>query len=379
MSLTIGFDATAAVRQKAGIGRYTRELLAALSRQHGDVRFRVFSCSGSATPIPLPPLDHRFTVRALPLSDRITNAIWHRVRLPLPAQVVLGRFDLFHSPDFTLPPTLHTPTLLTVHDLAFLRMPECAHPPLRAYLQRVVPRSARRASHIIAVSENTRLDIIELLSIPPERVTTIYEGVDQRFRPPSTPADAWSILHQRGVHEPFVLAVGTLEPRKNYERLLEAYAALRKRDVRLPLVIAGGKGWMYESIFWRVRELRLERAVHFLEPDDQLLIALYQAARAFVYASLYEGFGIPPLEALACGAPVACSNASSLPEVVGDAALLFDPRDSEQIADCLERIITDEALACDLRSRGPRRAASFSWDAAAQTTIHLYWRTAHHA
>jgi glycosyltransferase involved in cell wall biosynthesis len=242
-----------------------------------------------------------------------------------------------------------------------------------------VPRSARRAAHIIAVSENTRRDVIELLSIDPARVTTIYEGVDRRFRPATARSDAWSVLHQHGLHEPFVLAVGTLEPRKNYERLLQAYAELRKRGVADLLVIAGGRGWMYESIFWQVRDLRLERAVRFLEPDDSLLIALYQAASAFVYASLYEGFGIPPLEALACGAPVACSNAASLPEVVGDAALMFDPRNTKQIADCLERVLTDDALASELGSRGPQQAAKFSWDVAAQKTADLYRCAARHA
>jgi glycosyltransferase involved in cell wall biosynthesis len=320
-------------------------------------------------------LDGRFRVRALPLSDRLANAVWYRCRLPAPVQLVTGRFDLFHSPDFTLPPTLGKPAVLTIHDLAFLTVPDCAYPTLRSYLERVVPRSVARAAHVIAVSESTRRDVISRLGIPSNRVTTVVEGVGREFRPLG-PEDRGRGLERLGIHTPYILSVGTLEPRKNYSRLLEAYSLLRQRGLSHALVIAGGLGWLYEPIFARLRELRLERHVTFLEPDDASLVALYSAADVFVYPSLYEGFGIPPLEALACGAPVACSNTSSLPEVVGEAALTFDPLEPEQMAEAIWSILSDDALRADLRRKGPARAALFAWERAAEETVQVYRQVA---
>ncbi|HEX6508160.1 MAG TPA: glycosyltransferase family 1 protein [Chloroflexota bacterium] len=372
MTLTIGFDATAAARQWAGIGRYTRQLLGALARDSGDIRYRVFYWSAGASKNGLPALDSRFTVRPLPLSDRLANAIWQRARLPIPVELAIGRFDVFHSPDFTLPPTLARPTVLTIHDLAFLRVPNCAYPTLRAYLQKVVPRSARRATRLIAVSDSTRRDLIELLDIPPERITTVVEGVSESFRPPSDMDDARFAVSQAGVNGPFILTAGTLEPRKNYVRLLEAYALLRGRGVEHVLVIAGRPGWMYQPIYEAVQRLSLTPYVTFLQPSDTLLAALYGMADAFVFPSLYEGFGIPPLEAMACGAPVACSDSSSLPEVVGDSALLFSPLEVDAIADSVSRILSEPETARRLRLAGPRRAASFTWERAARQTSDVY-------
>jgi len=372
MGLTVGFDATAAARQSAGIGRYTRELLQALARRRDNYTYRVYYCNGGQLDGAMPALDARFHVRALPVSDRVLNAVWHRSHLPIPVQWLAGHFDVFHSPDFALPPTLGSPSVLTIHDAAFLTRPDCAYPTLRAYLQQVVPRSARRATRIIAVSENTRRDVIALMGIAPERVITVFEGVPSHFGPVTRGA-ALDRVRELGIHEPYILSVGTLEPRKNYVRLLEAYALLRKHGATQKLVIAGGRGWLFEPIFRRLTELELGQSVQLIDrPSDAALMALYSACDLFIYPSLYEGFGIPPLEALACGAPVVCSGASSLPEVVGDAALTFDPLDVEQIAASLQRVLSDEALRDDLRRRGRRQAAQFTWDRAACQTVEVY-------
>jgi glycosyltransferase involved in cell wall biosynthesis len=264
---------------------------------------------------------------------------------------------------------------LTIHDLSFLRVPDAAYPTLRAYLEVAVPRSARRASHLIAVSESTRRDIIELLGIPEERVTAVPEGVGPEFYPDEGEI-ARSLLAPLGVPARFILSVGTLEPRKNYPRLLEAYSLLRRRGVPYPLVIAGRPGWLYEPIFERLVELRLGDHVCFLQPDDAELRALYSCTEMLVYPSLYEGFGIPPLEALACGAVVACSATSSLPEVVGDAALTFDPYDIDAIAAVMERALGDVELRKTLRQAGPGRAASFSWERTAEETARVYRQVA---
>lgn len=377
MPLTVGFDATAAARQSAGIGRYTRELLFALGLRADTTRYRLFFCAGGELRGRLPSLDDRFRARALPISDRVTNAVWHRARLPIPVQAITGRIDLFHSPDFTLPPTWRTPSVVTVHDLAFLTVPECAYPTLRAYLETVVPRSIRRATRIIAVSESTKRDIVARIGVPPERVEVVYEGVSEPFAPGCAGhEDERQLLRAVGIDGPFLLSVGTLEPRKNYPRLLTAYRLLRDRGIDLPLVIAGGEGWLYEPVYAALDALALRPHVRFLTPDDALLVALYGQAAAFVYPSLYEGFGIPPLEALARGAPSAVSNTSSLPEVVGDAALTFDPTEPEAIAGALERLLTDTALADRLRRSGPPRAAAFTWDRAAAETHAVYEQVA---
>ncbi|HLJ68829.1 MAG TPA: glycosyltransferase family 1 protein [Chloroflexota bacterium] len=372
MTVTIGYDATAAVHQGAGIGRYARQLLEALARRDDDFRYRVVYCGPGARAGGLPALDRRFRRRAIPASDRVMNAIWHRLRLPLPVQLFAGRFDLFHSPDFTLPPDLGKPTVLTVHDLAFLTVPECSYPTLQAYLAATVPRSVESATHVIAVSESTRCDLISHLGVAPERVTTVLEGVSPGFRPVEDRAAAERALAAAGVRLPYILSVGTLEPRKNYVRLLEAYAAARREGLSSGLVIAGRPGWLYEPILRRIDELGLSSAVTVLQPPDGLLPALYSFAELFVYPSLYEGFGLPPLEALACGAPVACSEASSMPEVVGDAALLFDPTDTMAITAAMLRLTTDQDLRRRMASRGPARAAALTWEAAAARTVALY-------
>ncbi len=372
MALRVAFDATAAVRQTAGIGRYTRELLSALASESEDIEYRTFAFARGADGYRDVLRSAKIHVRSVPLSDRVMNAVWYRCHVPLPVQLFAGTFDLYHSPDFSLPPLLRNPGVLTIHDLAFLTVPDAAYPTLRTYLERVVPASAHRAAHVIAVSENTRKDVIQLLNISPERVTTISEGVSSQFAPRVDLDRAWDRLRQEGIREPFILSVGTLEPRKNYVRLLEAYALLRRRGVEHMLVIAGRPGWLYQPILQRLDELELKEYVRFLQPSDSLLVDLYGLCAAFIYPSLYEGFGIPPLEALACGAPVACSSASCLPEVVGSDALLFDPHNTEEMAAALERLLSSADLARDLRQRGPRRAAQFTWQKAARETVALY-------
>ena len=375
MGLTVGFDATAAVHQRAGIGRYTRQLLQEYGRMGGQDRFRLFYANRGQHRGDLPALDDRFARRPVPVSDRLLNALWHRARIPLPVQVFTGQFDVFHSPDFSLPPIYRAPAIVTIHDLAFFRTPDCAVPSLAQYLQRVVPRSILNATHVIAVSENTRRDILELVDIPETKVTMILEGVDAPVIRPSASTSA-AVLRGLGISEPYILAVGTLEPRKNYSRLIQAYALLRHQGMDDHLVIAGTPGWLYEDVFRCVDRFHLNDSVHFVSPDDDELACLYHRATAFVYASLYEGFGLPPLEALAWGLPVACSSAASLPEVVGDAAVQFDPYDVEGIARCLETVVTDVTVRATLQQRGPLRASTLSWRRAAAETVALYHRVA---
>jgi glycosyltransferase involved in cell wall biosynthesis len=374
--MRVGFDATPAVTQGAGIGRYTRELLRALAAldTHNDYRL-FYAASPESFRHPLPTLPANFRARRLPLHDIWLARAWHRAQLPLPANWLTGPIDLFHSPDFTLPPLTHgTRSLLTVHDLSFIRDPESADSALRAYLNRVVPRSVARADHVLADSESTRADLIELYRTPPAKVSVLYSGVDERFRPVT---DSAALNAVRAKYDlggwPFVLAVGTLQPRKNYVRLIQALAQLPLPDVCL--VIVGGRGWLFGAIFAEVERLGLRARVRFPGfANDADLPALYSAARVLAYPSLYEGFGLPILEAFACGTPVVTSTASSLPEVAGDAALLVPPTDVDALAAALTAALTDDALRADLIHRAQARLPLFSWEKSARQLLKMYER-----
>ncbi len=375
MGLRIGFDATSAVRQGGGIGRYTRELLRALAAADPQSEYRLFFAARSIAH-PLPSLPPNFHITRLPLHDIWLVRLWHRARLPIPVEWLTGPIDIFHSPDFTLPPVRRwTRTLLTVHDLSFVRDPESATPTLRRYLNVVVPRSVARADHVLADSQATRDDLIELYQTPAEKISVLYSGVHESFRPITDPSTLAVVRARYGLGDaPFILAIGTLQPRKNYVRLIQAFARLPQSLITTyHLVIAGGKGWLYDSIFSEVERLDLKERVifpGFVADDD--LPALYSAARVLAYPSLYEGFGLPMLEAMACGTPVVASTASCLPEVAGDAALLVPPTDVDALAAALDQALTDEGVRADLMAKGRARARQFTWGKAAQQLLEIY-------
>lgn len=383
MPLQLGFDATAAVTQGGGIGRYTRELLRALAAHDPHNQYRVFFATerpitAANHPLPHAPANFRFT--HLPFHDIWLARLWHRARLPLLVNWLTGPIQLFHSPDFTLPPVQRdTRTLLTVHDLSFVRDPESAAPGLRTYLNQVVPRSVARADHILADSAATRDDLCELYRTPPEKISVLYSGVNPMFRPITDAAALQAVRakYQLGA-APFILAVSTLQPRKNFARLIQAFARLPaplRADLRL--VIAGGKGWLYDAIFAEVEKQGLQKQVLF--PGfvaDADLPALLSAARVLAYPSLYEGFGLPILEAYACGTPVVTSTASCLPEVAGDAAWLVSPTDVDALAAALTEAIQNETLRAQRRTAGFARAREFTWDKAAEQLLGVYGQIA---
>jgi glycosyltransferase involved in cell wall biosynthesis len=253
-----------------------------------------------------------------------------------------------------------------VHDLTFLVHPECFEPRLHRYLARVVPRSLRRAHHILADSHATQRDLTRLLGVPAERISVIYPGVDEQFCP--LPASASAPVRRRlGLPDTFLLFVGTLEPRKNLVRLLEALHRLPNAP---PLVLAGRRGWLYDEVFAAVERLHLHERVCWLDfVEDTDLPALYNLAEAFIYPSLYEGFGLPVAEALACGTPVVTSRLASLPEVAGDAAILVDPFDSAAIAAGIQQALD---AGEHFRAAGPAQVSRFRWEAAAQSLLGRY-------
>ena len=367
---TITIDYTPAYEQGGGIGRYVRELTTALSALDHQTDYSLFVSGASPARLPDTP-GKNFTWKPTRLTPTWLARLWHRARLPIPVEVFTGRTRLYHATDFVLPPTLPgTKTLLTVHDLSFIRVPETASPSLRAYLERVVPRSARRADHILADSEATKRDLIELYNLPPEKLTVLLSGVDPRFQPVGDSVVIMTTRSRYNIGErPYILSVGTVQPRKNYSRLVQALANLRQSGEDVGLVIVGGRGWLEDTIYETIRETGMEEFVRFTgfaEEDD--LPALYSGAVCCALPSLYEGFGIPVLEAMACGTPVVTSNISSLPEVAGEAGLLVNPYDVEELTETLKRVIGDSGLREDLIQRGFEQAKRFTW---AESAHHL--------
>ncbi|HEY3342878.1 MAG TPA: glycosyltransferase family 1 protein [Anaerolineae bacterium] len=374
----ITIDYTPAVWQSAGIGRLTREVVRALLALTPAHDMRLLCMAGQ--PADLPVFNGRpAPLIRIPLTDRWLYRIWFRARLPVPIELFAGRCDLYHATDFVLPPLLPgTRTVLTVHDLTFMRDASSAQPQLLKFLTRVVRQSALCATHIVADSHATAHDLMDVYGLPAERITTIHSGVDERFSPLLQHSDeAARIRLKYGLGDAsFILAVGTLQRRKNHLTLVRAFAELARGSTvpkNLQLVIAGGKGWLYDDVVAEVSALGLQERVCFTGfVDDADLPALYRAAAVFAFPSLYEGFGLPPLEALACGVPVVTSNASSLPEVVGDAGLMVDPLDVQGLAAALGRALTDLDWRAEAIARGTQRAAQFTWQRAAQQLLDVY-------
>lgn len=374
--MRIGIDYTAAARQRAGIGRYTRALVGALARldQVNDYSLLVPRDARYAGPASgdggyLSGQDvfpANFRVVQAPLSEHALVTLWQRLSAPLPVEMFTGPCEVWYSPDFVLPPTRARRKILTVHDLSFKRVPETAVPKLKWYLEGAVPRAVRRADLVLADSEATRRDLIDLFEVSPDRVQTLYSGVEKFFHPVTDCARLEEVRARYRLDRPFILSVGTIEPRKNLARLIEAFSRMpRRREV--DLVLAGGKGWLYDEIYRAPEQFGVAEHVRFLGfvPDADLPV-LYSLAALVAYPSLYEGFGLPVLEALACGAAVVTSNNSSLPEVAGEAALLVDPRDTEALCEAMARLLDDGALRAELGRRALVQAGKFSWEASAR-------------
>lgn len=381
--MRIGIDYTVGVYQGSGVGRYTRTLVHALAHvdRASDYTLlwaRAYGDDGAE----LPRLDHaasfpeNFRARRLPLNNRLLTAAWQRLRLPLPIETFSGPLDILHAPDFVAPPARRARRIVTIHDLTFLVVPEYAHPALRSYLSEAVPRNLRTADHIFADSEATKRDLHRLFALPDERVSVVYVAAESRFRPFSATeqAAARPALRAVGVpSDPYLLMIGTIEPRKNHIGALRAFARLRARGLPHKLVIAGKRGWLYEPIFAEHAALGLGNSVIFLDfADDTLLPALYACADLLLAPSFYEGFGIPVLEAMGAGIPAIISDRPSLPEVAGGAARIVPPDDPAALAEAIWALLHDEAERALLRARGLARARDFAPERIAAAVLARY-------
>ncbi len=372
--MRICLDVSPAVHRKAGLGRYAQELTASLLRVDVTNTYTVFYNEPQTAEVvaPLDALSH--LTLDLPTKpwrmSVLLSHLAHRSQDRLAPGV-----DIFHATDNLLPYFARVRTVFTLHDLVF-RFHPATHKPLnRWFLTLGMPFFLRRADAIIAVSEWTRRDAVRLYGIPEDKISVIYEGVDPRFRRQVAEQIA-ATRRCYGLPERYILYVGTIEPRKNLIALLEAYALLRSQHAvadSCRLVFVGKKGWLYEPFFRRLRELALTDQVIItgFVPDDDLP-ALYAGADVFVFPSIYEGFGLPVLEAMACGTPVVCSNASSLPEVAGEAALMVDAGDVAGLASAIRRVIEDHDLRASLSARGVVQAQRFTWEETARRTLTVY-------
>lgn len=294
--------------------------------------------------------------------------VWEQLAQPWQ----LGQFDLYHALAFVSPVLANPPAVVTVYDLSFIHYPEVLSAARRLYLRLFTALSCRRARRVIAISHSTARDVAETLNIAPQKIDVVACGYDAtRYKPlPHSEVEAFKL--RNSLPDRFWLFVGTLEPRKNLVTLLDAYASLPRMD-RLPLVLAGGKGWQYDDIFERVERYQLSGEVFFpgFIPTEDLPL-WYNSAEVFIYPSVFEGFGLPVLEAMACARPVIVSDASSLPEVVGDAGLKVPPRSVEAWAESLRRAAHDADWRQQSAQRGINEAARYSWRVTAQNTISSY-------
>ncbi len=368
--MTLCLDLSPAAHERAGLGRYAASLAHALL----------------ALGMPLTAFindPHENHLRP-PLSELpLHTANLPRKRWRLRAAIsyfggpnmdhAFNGTTLFHATEHLLPKITPARSVFTLHDTAYLLFPNYHLLQNRLYLSVMMPRFLARADAVICVSENTRRDAMRFYQLNPDKVHVIPEGVEPHFQPDLSLEQRAAVRTKYRLPERFILYVGTIEPRKNLTTLLEAYADLHFQYPDVGLVVAGGKGWLYESFFERLRGLGLENVVtltgYVPEAD---LPALINCAEVFAYPSVFEGFGLPPLEAMACGVPVICSNASSLPEVVGEAGLLLPPTDVQAWQEALSHLLADATLRADLRARGLIRARQFTWENAARRTLDVY-------
>jgi glycosyltransferase involved in cell wall biosynthesis len=355
--------------RRAGVSNYVEALLTQLGIIDHHNRYTVYTTRGlDSARLGLPP---NFVVRPsrLPTINPRVRIPWEQ--LLAPALLRLNRASVFHGVLNVAPLFCPVPSVITIHDLAFLSFPQTFRRLNRTYLTWATRVSARRASRILAVSEATKQEIVRLLGVSPEKIVVTYDACDERFAPPD-PAALAEFRTRAGLPERFILFLSTLEPRKNVPTLLDAYARIAS-STDAPLIIGGGKGWLYDEIFAKAEALNLGNRVRFvgyIEHAEQPL--WYAAATAFVLPSLYEGFGMPLLEAMACGTPVVSSTSSSLPEVVGDAGLMVPATDADALGTALLRLLNDAELRAELRERGLRQAQRFSWRQTAERTLAVY-------
>ena len=368
--IKIGIDATALPPQPGGAGIYIIQLIRALASCEADFNLTIFAHQIGYYMIDKPDTRNVKWV-LVPNKNPVHRLVWEQTMLP--RLVRKSGVDLLHSPHYTRPISLACKSVVTFHDMTFFLFPELHTISKRVFFRFAIRMSSRLADGIIAVSENTKRDAMRLLGLPSEKITAVPLGIGEVFRPISNDQVLEQYRKKYQLPERFILTVGVIEPRKNLEVLINSLKNLLDKGLEISLVVAGRLGWMYDGVFHLVKSLGIIDRVHFTGyiPNDELVI-IYNLADIFVYPSTYEGFGMPPLEALACGVPVVTSAVSSMPENIGGAGILVPPGDQEALTSALLKLFEDPALREKFSRLGPARAAEFSWKRTAQGTLEVY-------
>ena len=351
---------------KAGLYQYIYNLVAALLSidSYNDYillsTLRGFTGDGK--------IPRRFLRR---FSGRLSDLLLEKLAFPI--ELLMGKVDIFHGPCFFVPNSLRCKSIVTIHDLMPLRAPEFLTPYLLALFKKKI-YSHRGADVVIAVSNFTKQEIIELLNVSETRIRVIYNGISPAFCPVQNMAELERIKIKYGIEGPYLLFVGNIEPKKNIETLLHACSKLRNATIyKYPLVIVGSKSFGFKGVSEAVKQFHAEKETIFTDiVDTDDLPYLYGGAELFIFPSLFEGFGIPVIEAMACGIPVVASNRTSIPEITGDAAILIDPLNVDEMAGAMYNVLSTPLLKRQLVEKGIERAKKFSWEKTARETLKLY-------
>lgn len=361
-------DVQSAVAQRAGVGRYTKSLVDHLPALQGDDELALFWFDFMRKGSPFPEQAvHERVVRWCP--GRVVQKAWKTVRWP-PFDLLAGDHDVYHFPNFIIPPLSGGKAVVTIHDMGFMRFPLFTEEKNLNYLEKRIKPTVKRADAVITVSEFSADEIAELLPIARDRIVAIHEGIDPKFRP-QAPESVTHMREELGLDRPYLLIVGTIEPRKNLPLAIEVFERMPEFDGTL--VVVGGRGWRCESLFERMATSSRASDIRYIGyVEDHQIVPLYAGAELFLFPSFYEGFGFPPLEAMACGTPVVSSAGGSLAEVLGDGAVVLNAFDSETWVENVRRVLADSGLKEALVNRGRAQASSYTWEATARKTWDVY-------
>ncbi|MCX7625461.1 MAG: glycosyltransferase family 4 protein [Candidatus Sumerlaeaceae bacterium] len=368
--MRIALNAMQVRAAKSGVGQYIHGLVEALLPEAPTDRFVLYCSPQNVRNYRFQAPNYEARVWGLPEKARTLRLLYEYSFLP--SELARCGYDLFHGLSNFLPPRKVTRYVVSIHDLAYYVHPERCPWLRRQYWYAMTRRTVEVADAIITGSQASRRDIEHFFPATRGRIRVIPDAAHHRFRKLEVPREQ-THLPALGIDFPYILFVGTLEPGKNVERVIRAFDAIADRFPRHHLVVAGDRGWLYQGIYEAAAQARAASRIHLIGHQvDEVVVELMNFCELFVFPSLYEGFGLPPLEAMACGAPVITSKVSSLPEVVGDAALLVDPLETEEIAAAMERVLSDELLRRQMCEKGLERSRQFSWKNCARETLRVY-------
>lgn len=368
--MNIGIEANSYYKNTAGSGVFTRNIIDELKKFDNEARVFLFANNRHSE------MD---ITKKKNIFRRIYNGIydifWMQVLLPI--KLKQNKIDVLYCPAYLGPIFAPCPVVLTLFDMNYKRYPQTCDFMFRKYLQFLLPITKKSAKKIITISEFSKSEIVSLLNIDPSKIEIILLGAHEKFRCNKNQIEIEKVKTKYGISGDFILTVGTLEPRKNMAKLVDAFNIIKKDlNIKHKLVICGGKGWYYDNIFTTIKDNGLEKEIVFTGyVDDEDLPVLYSAADIFAFPSIYEGFGLPVLEAMSCGCPVVASNTSSIPEVTGDAAVLVTPFDSNDIAKGLLQVINNMDFKNELIKKGLERSKIFSWHSAAKKLLNIFKTT----